>query len=89
MPFWMTVTVWPATVSVPLRWAVDVLAVAPNATVPFPDPLAPLLIVSQAALLTAVQLQPVGALTAVEEEPAAGPNVAEVGDTPKVHAAPA
>ena len=57
-------------------------------TVPLPLPLAPPLMVSHAALLAAVQLQPAGVVTPVVEEPAADVNVAEVGDTPKVHAAP-
>ena len=88
IPFWVTVTVWPATVSVPLRCAVAVFADASKVTAPLPEPLAPLLMVSQAALLTAVQPQPPGAVTPVVEEPADEVSVAVVGDTPNVHAAP-
>ncbi len=88
MPLCVTVTVWPATVSVPTRWAVDGFAVALNVTVPSPAPLAPPVTLSQAALLAAVQLQPPGAVTPVVEEPADEVSVAVVGDTPKVHVVP-
>ena len=54
----VTVTVWPAMVRVPER-AAPVLAAALNATEPFPLPLAPEVTVSHAALLLAVQAQPV------------------------------
>ena len=84
MPLWVTVTVWPATVSVPVRWDVEVFAVALNVTVPLPLPLAPPLMVSHAALLVAVHVQPVAAVTLVAEDPAADVRVAEVGVTPKV-----
>jgi len=61
------------------------LAVALNVTVPLPDPLAPLLIVSHAALLVAAQAQPAAAVTEVVDEPAAAVSVRDVGATPKVH----
>jgi len=54
----VTVNVWPAIVSVPVRELVSVLAVTENAVVPLPVPLAPAVIVIQVALLVAVQAQP-------------------------------
>jgi len=60
---WLTVNVWPAIVNVPVR-AAPGLAATLNATVPFPLPDAPLVIVSQSGLaVVAVQLQPVAATT--------------------------
>ena len=88
MPLWVTVTVWPATVSVPTRCDVDVLAVALKVTVPLPLPLAPPLMVSHPALLVAVQVQPVAAVTVVVDDPAADVSVREVGETPKVQEMP-
>ena len=87
-PFWVTVTVWPATVSVPVRCEVEVLAVALKVTVPLPDPLAPPLMVSHAALLVAVHVHPVAAVTLVVDDPAAEVSAAEVGETPKVQVMP-
>ena len=81
-PSWITETVWPATVNMPLRCDVEGLAVALNVTVPLPLPLAPPLMVSQVALLLAVHVHPVAAVTAVVDDPAAEVNVAEVGETP-------
>jgi hypothetical protein len=48
---------------------VDVLAVAENDTVPFPDPLAPLVMLNQLAVSLAVQAQPLGAVTVAEPVP--------------------
>src|SRR6185295_10360421 len=60
---WVTVNVPPAMVSVPVR--LDPVFVAMlNVTVPFPVPVAPDVIVSQAALLVAVHAQPLPAVTA-------------------------
>jgi hypothetical protein len=50
----LIVTVLPATVSVPLRVDVSVLAATLYPTVPLPVPAAPLVIVSHVALLNAV-----------------------------------
>ncbi|HET7218196.1 MAG TPA: hypothetical protein VFJ02_09105 [Vicinamibacterales bacterium] len=87
VPDCVTVKVWPAIVIVPLRWVVLVLAATVNATVPFPDPLAPVEIAIHDAPLVAVQLQPVVAATvAVEDSPVAG-DVRPVGDSENVHAA--
>ena len=88
IPLCVTVTVCPATVSVPTRCAVDVFAVALKVTVPFPLPLAPPLIVSQALLLAAVHVQPLAAVTAVVDEPAAEVSVGDVGETPNVQLIP-
>ena len=60
------------------------MVVASTVTVPLPAPLAPLLMVSHAALLVAVHAHPVAAVTAVVDEPAAEVSVAEVGETPNV-----
>jgi hypothetical protein len=62
----VTVNVCPATVSVPVRCA-PVFADALYATVPPPLPLAPLVIVSQGALLDAVQAQPPAVVTVIGE----------------------
>ena len=62
-PFWVTVKVCPATLNVPVRAVVAVLAVALNATVPLPLPLAPDVIVNQDVVVEAVQAHPEAALT--------------------------
>jgi hypothetical protein len=59
VPLWVTVTVCPATVSVPMRCDATVRALTLKVTVPLPDPFAPRVTVSQPELLlAAVQLQP-------------------------------
>ena len=88
-PAWVRVTVWPAMVSVPVRGDVDVFAAIENATAPLPLPLAPDVMVSQEALLVAVQLQPVAVVTLALLELAAAPGVSDVGDTEKVQGTPA
>ena len=72
-PACVTVTVTPATVSVPVRGEVLVLAAIEYVTVPLPLPFAPAVIVSQAALEVAVQAHPAVAVTAMlfEEVPSA------------------
>jgi len=62
-PPWVTVSVCPAIVSVPVRWTVSALASMVKDTVPFPLPLAVPDKVSQVALLVALQTQPVAAVT--------------------------
>ena len=74
-PACVTVTLWPAMVSVAVRAVAVVLATALNATVPLPVPLAPEVTVSQLALLAAVQAQPVGAVT--DTEPVAAADVSD------------
>ena len=66
----VTLNVWPAMVSVPVRALVFGLDVALNATVPFPLPLAPLVTVNHdVLLLTPVHAHPAGAVTAVDPVP--------------------
>ena len=60
-------------VNVPLRLTLLGFAAAVNVTLPFPLPLAPVLMVNQLAPLLAVQLQPAAAVTAtLLAPPAAG-----------------
>ena len=70
-PACVTVNVWPAMVSVPVRDVVPELAATLYATVPFAVPLAPDVIVIQLALLVAVHVQPVPAVTPTEPVAAA------------------
>jgi len=79
------VNVWPATVSVPLRDCPVGLAVPLKFTVPLPEPLAPLVIVSQLALLAAVHAHPVTVVTAVDPVPPAAGIAWVVGEIEKVH----
>ena len=73
--------VWPATVSVPVWGDVDVLAATEYPTVPLPLPLAPLVIVSQLALLVAVQPHPLVVVTPTVAAPPLAVGDALVGDT--------
>jgi hypothetical protein len=89
MPAWFTVTVWFATVSVPVR-AAAVFTAALIDTVPFPLPLAPAVIDNHDTLLVAVHAQPAVAVTVtglVAPPPATAERV--VGLTEKVHGAAA
>jgi hypothetical protein len=65
----VTVKVWPAMVSVPVRGLEFGLLATANPTAPLPEPEAPLVTVIQASLLTAVQLHPPGAVTLELPEP--------------------
>jgi hypothetical protein len=86
---WFTVKVRPAIVRVPLR-ADDVGFAAPlNPTVPLPDPLAPLVTVSQPALLVAAQAQPANAVTVLEPVPPAAAIDWLVGEIVNVQPRPA
>jgi hypothetical protein len=85
----VTVTVCPATVSVPVRDVVEVFAATVNATVPLPVPELPLLTVIHAALLAAVHVQPVPAVTPTDPLPPADVSDAEVVESVKVQGAPA
>ena len=71
----VTVNVWPAMLRAPERPA-PVLAATLNATEPPPLPLAPEVTVTHAALLPAVQAQPLPADTAIVPIPPAAPIVA-------------
>ena len=86
----VTVNVWPATVSVPLRGDVLGLADALNATLPLPLPVAPPVTVNHpVSLLTPVQAHPVDAVTFVE--PVAVPAAIDWlgGEMEYIHCAPA
>ena len=56
-------TVWPATVNVPVRAVPVVLAATLNVTEPMPDPLAPAVTLIQEVVVVAVQEQAVPAMT--------------------------
>jgi hypothetical protein len=58
-----------------------VFAVAVTLTLPLPDPLAPLVTVSQLAPLVAVHVQPVGAVTVTLPPPPAATMLSVVADT--------
>jgi hypothetical protein len=66
MPFWVTVSVRPAIVRVPVRCVVAVFAATVTATVPLPLPDAPEVIVSHDALLVAVQPHPPATVTVTD-----------------------
>ncbi len=90
VPACVTVNVWPATVSVPLRGVVLGLAAALNATVPFPLPLAPLVTVSQdVLLLTPVHEHPAAVVTLVEPVPPPATTDWLAGEIAYVHGVPA
>jgi hypothetical protein len=85
----VTVKVWPAIVTVPVRSA-PVFAVRLRRTDPFPVPVAPDVTVMNAALLVAVHAQPAPAVTVTVPWAAAGPMFASVGEIEYVQgAAPA
>ena len=86
-PAWVTVTVCPAMVNVPVRGDVTVLAAMEKATVPLPLPVAPDVIVSQASLLVAVQAQPLGDVTVALPDPAVAAGFSDVGETENVQGA--
>ena len=71
----------PAIVSVPLRDVVELFAAALKLTVPLPEPLAPAVTVSQLALLVAVHVQPVPAVTFVLPVPPPAATFAEDDDS--------
>jgi hypothetical protein len=62
-PCWVTVSVWPAIVTVPVRDPAAVFAPIDSETVPFPLPDPPLETVIHGAELTAVHAQPPFAVT--------------------------
>jgi hypothetical protein len=77
----VTESVRPPTAIVPVRWLVFGLDEALKDTVPLPLPLAPLVTVSQLALLlTPVQAQPAPAVTVVEPVPPAAATDWVVGE---------
>ena len=74
-------TVCPAIVIVPLRDDVPVFAETEEATVPLPEPVAPLVMVIQLAALDAVHAQPVDAVTPTDPVPPFPSNEAVSGET--------
>jgi hypothetical protein len=88
-PAWVTVTVWPATVNVPVRGDADVFAVTEKVTVPAPLALLPPVTVIHAALLAAVQLQLLSVLTPTVPVPALAVSERLVAARVNVHGAPA
>lgn len=87
VPACVTVKVAPAIVRVPVRLAVPVFAAAVNDTVPDPVPAAPEVIVSQAALLVALQTQPIPAVTVLLPVPPAATMACEAGEMLGAHGA--
>ena len=83
----MIVTVWPPTVSVPVRGVGARFFDGVNVTVPFPEPEAPADTVSHDGPLVAVQVQPVPADTVIVPGVALSLTVRLVGVTVMVHAA--
>ena len=83
-PACATVTVFPATVNVPVR-AMLVFAGTLNVTLPLP--LAPDTIEIQVALLVAVHAQPLCVVTFVVELPPGAGSASVVGETVNVHGA--
>jgi hypothetical protein len=76
----VTVNVRPAIVAVAVRCDVVVFGAALKVTVPLPVPLAPLVRVSQAVLLTAVHVHPAVVVTAVEGDPPLEPTFCDTGE---------
>jgi hypothetical protein len=81
VPLWVTVTAWPAIVSVPVRVLVDVLAATSNSTVSVPLSLLAVSSMIQEALLVTVQLHPAGAVTVALNVVAPAAVLSEVGAT--------
>jgi hypothetical protein len=87
-PACVTVTVCPATLTVPVRELVLEFAAIVSVTDPFPLPDAGLTVI-HAALLDAVQAQPAGAVTLTLDVPAPAATDSVVGDAENVQATPA
>src|SRR5205814_4556552 len=87
-PACVTVKVFPAIVSVPVRDVPAVFAATLNVTLPLPEPDAPVVTVIHVALLTAVHAQPVGAVTVVLPVPPAAATDWLVGEIVSVQVMP-
>jgi hypothetical protein len=85
-PAWVTVTVWPAIVNVPVRGVLALLAAIDSDTVPVPLPVDPPVIVIQGSALVAVHEQPPTEVTVMVpgEAPAATERL--VDESVNVHA---
>jgi hypothetical protein len=77
----MTVNVFPAMVTVPVRCEDTVLTATAMATDPEPVPLAPEVTVIHVALLVAVHAQPLVVVTEVVAGPPPAATEADVGDS--------
>ena len=82
----VTVNRRPAIIRVPVRCDALVLGATVKVTGPGPEPVAPAVTVIQAALLAAVQLQPVVVVTVADPLPPAAVTVCAVGEIENVHA---
>lgn len=80
MPAWDTVKVLPATVTVPVRDAIEVFAAALIVTEPLPDPDAPAVTVNHASLLAAVHEHAAGELTATVAVPPLAGTLCDEGE---------
>ena len=78
--FWFTVTVWPATVTVPVRDP-PMFGVITNSVLPLPVPERPLVTVIQVTFVVTVQVQPAPTVTVALRVPPGGPTLKEVGLT--------
>jgi hypothetical protein len=87
-PACVTVTAWPPTVTVALRDALDVLAVAVSVIVPLPEPLAPLVTESHDALSEAVHAQPEPAVSVSVAVPPPTGTLVVSGATENEHVVP-
>ena len=87
VPAWVTLKVWSAIVTVPVRCAVPVLAATMTSTLPSPVPPDPTL--SHAALLVVLQAQVLPAVTVTATDSPAAGDVRLVGEIPNVQGAPA
>ena len=85
----VTVNVCPPIVTVAVRLLDVVFPPTLMPTTPFPEPLAPLVTVSHAALLTAVHAQPAGAVTPTLVDPTVAGTDALVAESVMVQEAPA
>jgi hypothetical protein len=83
---WLTVNVWPAIVTVPLRATPVVFAATDSATVPLPVPEPPLVIVIHGTLGVAVHGQPELVVTTVKAAPPAAGTDCDDGAMAKLHA---
>ena len=88
-PTWLALKVLPAMVTVPVRGVLPGFAEALSVTVPLPEPEAPPVTVIHPELLTADQLQPVGAVTAMLVDSPATANAADPGEIVSVQVMPA
>ena len=83
-PAWVTVKVWPPTLTVPERELVSALAPTLTLTAAVPDPLVFDRLI-QPAVVVAVQAQLLVVVTVKLVDPPDAPTLAEPGDTVNVH----